>query len=426
MSNEKKRFEGIWLVAVIVAISCTLVLATSDQASEIYIPGAAHVAGSNNTSWRTDLELRSVGTIGTRVRIDLLREGRNNTSYPSVTLELPAGQAHRYEDVLDALFGFEGTATLRIAILDGDVRATSRTFNTTPEGTFGQYIGGTDFTDVFATGNDATLIQLTSSPSNDSGFRTNLGLVNLEGFPVTIDIDLNLADLTILGRVSVDLEPYEYDQIDGIFSRVTSDSVADGIAITRAATTGARYLTYASVIDNLTGDPIYIPGLPNHGTIQTATPTPSPTGGLPGTPTPTPTPFQTRTPTPTPDFAVEVTTLDEETIYLDPLSIYFQVGNGIQTTLTLCSVDGTLSQVSSSNFSFIKGPTEAISWNACCSDTNSGSKLEYETSLGLGGPAVARKTCAAGTPYFAIVGNEMGTGTQIEINGEDLDIAVWP
>ena len=428
MRNENRRFGGFGLVAVIVAISCTLALATSDQASEIHIPGAAHVAGSNNTSWRTDLELRSVGTIGARVRIDLLREGRDNTSYPSVTLELPAGQAQRYEDVLDALFGFEGTATLRIAILDGDIRATSRTFNTTPEGTFGQYIGGTDQYDVYATGNDATLIQLTSSPSSDSGFRTNLGLVNLEGFPTTIDIDLYLADLTILGRVSVNLEPYEYDQIDGVFSRVTSDPVADGIAITRAVTTGARYLTYASVIDNLTGDPIYIPGLPNHGTIRTATPTPTPTQGAPTTPTPTPTPtpFQTRTPTPTPEFSVVVTTLDEETYHLIPASITFLVGNGIQTNLILCSADGTISSVNSSNFNFIRGPTEAISWNACCSDTNSGSKLEYQTQLGIGGPAVARSTCTAGTPFFAIKGTEIDTGLTIEINGEDLDLAEWP
>lgn len=414
--------SAVGVVAVtLIAVTCALALTETDTTDAIYIPGAAHVAGSNNTSWRTDLELRSVGTIGTRVRIDLLREGRDNTSYPSVTLELPAGQAQRYEDVLDTLFGFEGTATLRIAILDGDVRATSRTFNTTPEGTFGQYIGGTDFSDIFATGNDATLIQLTSSPSNDSGFRTNLGLVNLEGFPVSIDIDLYLADLTNLGRVSVDLEPYEYDQIDGIFSRVTSDPVADGIAITRAATTGARYLTYASVIDNLTGDPIYIPGLPNHGTIQTATPTPSPTEGPPGTPTPTP----TATPTPsTPIEGVTITTLDEETYHLIPASITFLVGNGIQTNLILCSRDGTISSVNSSNFNFIKGPTETVGWNNCCA--NFGAKLEYQTLIGLGGAAVARSTCTAGTPFFAIKGTEIDTGLTIEINGEDLDIAEWP
>ena len=144
-------------------------------------------------------------------------------------------------------------------ILDGDVRATSRTFNTTPDGTFGQYIGGTDQYDVYATGNDATLIQLTSSPSNDSGFRTNLGLVNLEGFPITIDIDLYLADLYYLGRVSTSLEPYDFKQIDNIFSRVTNEDVPDGIAIIRARPSNSSYLVYASVIDNLTNDPTTVP-----------------------------------------------------------------------------------------------------------------------------------------------------------------------
>ncbi len=81
-------------------------------------------------------------------------------------------------------------------------------------------------------------------------------------------------------------------------------------------------------------------------------------------------------------------------------------------------------QIGSSVPGTFQGPTETVGWNNCCA--NFGSKLEYETSLGLGGAAVARSTCAAGTPYFAIVGNEMGTGTQIEINGEDLDIAEWP
>jgi len=181
---------GVTIAAAAVAVSTVLAVATGQTARETYIPGAAHVSGANNTTWRTDLELRSVGTIGARVQIDLLRKNRDNTNPPSTILDLPAGHARRVVDVLDELFGYVGSATLRITALDGEVRATSRTFNTTPDGTFGQYIGGTDQNDVFATGNDATLIQLTSSASNNSGFRTNLGLVNLEGFPVDVDIDL--------------------------------------------------------------------------------------------------------------------------------------------------------------------------------------------------------------------------------------------
>jgi hypothetical protein len=419
------RAFGLSVVAAGVAVSTFVAVATSQTVRETYVPGAAHVSGTNNTTWRTDLELRSVGTIGARVRIDLLRENRDNTAPPSTILELPAGHARRITDVLEELFGFTGSAALRITSLEGEVRANGRTFNTTPDGTFGQYIGGTDLTDIFATGNDATLIQLTASPSNDDGFRTNLGLVNLEGFPISIDIDLYLADLTSLGRVTVDLEPYEYDQIDGIFSRVTSDGVPDGIAITRSTTTAARYLTYASVIDNFTGDPIYIPGLANTAGVRTNTPTRTPTQTPTGDPSATPTP--TATPTPSgPIASVTVTTLDEKTYHLIPSSIRFRVGGGTQSSLVLCSFDGTLSQVNNSNFSFIRGPTETVEWMNCCSSTNFGARLEYETVFGAGGPAVARSTCTAGTPFFAIFGTEIDTGLTIEIDGENLDLADWP
>ena len=419
------RAFGLSLVAAGVAVSTVVAVATSQTVRETYVPGAAHVSGTNNTTWRTDLELRSVGTIGARVRIDLLRKNRDNTNPPSTMLDLPAGNARRVTDVLDRLFGYVGSATLRITTLDGEVRVTSRTFNVAPDGTFGQYIGGTDQNDIFATGNDATLIQLTSSPSNDSGFRTNLGLVNLEGFPIDVDIDLYLADLQSLGRVTVRLEAFEFDQVDGIFSRVTSDEVPDGIAIVRSVSAGARYLTYASVIDNLTGDPIYIPGLANTAGVRTNTPTRTPTQTPTGDPSATPTP--TATPTPSgPIASVTVTTLDEETFHLIPSSIRFRVGGGTQSSLVLCSFDGTLSQVNSSSFRFISGPTETVEWMNCCSSTNFGARLEYETVFGAGGPAVARSTCTTGTPFFAITGTEIDTGLTIEIDGENLDLAEWP
>ncbi len=405
-------------------------------AGEIYIPGAAHVAGSNNTTWRTDLEIRSVGTIGARCRVDLLRKNRDNTNHPSIILELAAGAASRYEDALELLFGYEGAATLRITTLEGEVRATSRTYNITPDGTFGQFIGGTTSADIFVTGLDATIIQLTASPTGESGFRTNIGMVNLEGEPTTLDIDLYHADLTHLGRVSTNLEPFDFKQIDNIFARVTSADVPDGFAIVRARFLNSRYLAYASVIDNLTGDPIFIPALPNTAAIQqptpTATPTPAltptatptPPGGATATPTPTRTPFQTRTPTPTPEFSVIVTTLDEETYHLVASTVRFRVDNGIQSSLILCAVDGTISQVS--NFEYIRGPAETVPGGNCCSDTYVAARLDYRAFPGIGGVAIARGTCTSGIPVFAIIGNEMGTGAQIEIDGADLDLALWP
>jgi len=435
--------SAIGVVAVtLIAVTCALALTETDATDEIYIQGAAHVAGSNNTVWRTDLEIRSVGTLGARFRIDLLRKNRNNTNHPSIILELDAGTASRYDDALDLLFGFEGTATLRITALEGEIRATSRTYNVTPSGTYGQFIGGTTSADIFATGLDATLIQLTASSNGDDGSRTNIGVVNLQGDPTILDIDLYLADLTYLGRVSTSLEPFDFKQIDNIFARVNSEDVPDGIAIIHARPLNSQYLVYASVIDNLTGDPIFIPGLPNTAAVQQPTPTPTPTGtttptptltptatptvpgGTTATPTPTQTPFQTRTPTPTPEFSVIVTTLDEQTFHLVPTSIRFRIGNGIQSTLILCTIDGTISQVS--NFEYIQGPTETVAGGNCCSDGYFATRLDYRAFPGIGGLAIARGTCTSGVPVFALFGNEVGTGSQIEIDGANLDLALWP
>jgi hypothetical protein len=55
-----------------------------------------------------------------------------------------------------------------------------------------------------------------------------------------------------------------------------------------------------------------------------------------------------------------------------------------------------------------------------------GARLEYRAFPGIGGPAVARGTCTPGSPVFAIIGNDMSTGAQIEIDGANLDLALWP
>jgi hypothetical protein len=420
MNPRRATSFGLGLAVLLLGIAGAIAFAAPKSTAVLHVPGTAHVAGANSTVWRTDLELRSVSPTAATVRIDLLRRGRDNTTHPSTTVELQAGSAHRFEDTLDTLFGFEGSATLRLTTLTGTIRAASRTFNQGPDGTYGQYIGAATDDDVFDLGRDATLIQLTSSPVTDTGFRTNIGLVNLEAETIAIQIDLFEADVTYLGRVTTTLQAFEYDQIDRVFHQVTDQVIADGFAIVRATSANSRFLTYASVIDNLTGDPIYIPGLVNSGDDITPTVTPTPTAGGPS-PTATP----TTTPTPTiPVSGVTVTTLDGASYDLVPASIRFKVGSGVQTSLVLCSFDGTLSQVSSSSFAFIRGPTETVGWANCCA--NFGAKLEYETFIGLGGPAVARSTCTAGTPFFAITGDEIGTGARIEVNGEDLDIAVWP
>ncbi|MCU0304345.1 MAG: hypothetical protein MUC56_09850 [Thermoanaerobaculales bacterium] len=445
MTTRQTTIGLIGPLALAAAVAAGLVVAWQGGTEVLWLPGAAHTDGAAGTTWRTDLELRSVGVEDAVVRIDLLRRNRDNTTFPSVTLTIPAGAAQRLPDVLAGLFGVEGSATLRVVQVEGEVRATGRTYNDTPSGTYGQFIGAAEVEDAFDDLRDATLIQLGFSPDPATGVRTNIGFVNLSPSPADLEVDLFHADLRYLGTVSAGLEAYEYDQLDNVFARVTDDEVEDGFAVVRMLTEGAEYLTYASVVDNRTGDPVYSPGLaadpssaPGSPTptatptatatvTVTATPTPTPTAtatvAVTATPTPTPTPTRTRTPTPIPPL-VTVETVGGQTYHLIESTVRFRVNGSDQSSLVLCTEEGVLSQVQSFEFSWIEGPVSFVTWENCCS--YNGVRITYLSQIGSGGAAVPKASCTPGTPTFAIVGTGVGSGAIIEIDGFDLDRATWP
>lgn len=91
-----------------------------------------------------------------------------------------------------------------------------------------------------------------------SGFRTNVGFVNGVDMPIAIEITLCDRNGTLLGALSYTLKPYEFKQIDRIFEQVTRNAVADGYALVRTTTPNGRFFAYASVVDNVTADPICV------------------------------------------------------------------------------------------------------------------------------------------------------------------------
>jgi len=73
---------------------------------------------------------------------------------------------------------------------------------------------------------------------------------------VDVEIDLHRADGTLLGTLPRSLQPYEYRQLNRVFEMVTGDVVDDGYAAVRTTTDGGAFFALASVVDNLTGDPV--------------------------------------------------------------------------------------------------------------------------------------------------------------------------
>ncbi len=272
--------------------------------SVLFVPATAHASGALGTNWRTDLELLNPGSERSTVTVALLRAGQSNVSPTQKTINIEAGRTARYSDVLSSLFGYSGAAALRISNSVGMVAVTSRTYNLTANGTYGQFVGGVLSPAAINAGQEGRLIQLTHNRATDSGFRTNIGFVNATGGPITIDVEMYAADGSFFGAKSYTLDPYGFRQVDKIFQQVTGGDVADGYAVLGTPTAGGAFFAYATVIDNRTGDPVYVTPVirPASGGTVPPTATPRPTGSA----TPQPTPTRTPTPSPTPGAQVNL------------------------------------------------------------------------------------------------------------------------
>lgn len=134
----------------------------------------------------------------------------------------------------------------------------SRTYNNSPDGTFGQFVPGVPESEA-VDGGSVRLVQLSRSASLTSGFRTNIGFTNMDATKIRVTVELYDGSGTLLGTTEANVKPYGQNQITDIFGKVTNGDVANGYAIVSSNDPGARFMTYASVVDNRSGDPIYIP-----------------------------------------------------------------------------------------------------------------------------------------------------------------------
>ena len=241
-----RAFRVVWLALLVASIG---------SAQQLYVPAAAHTSGAAGTVWRTDLEVKARANEPAWFTVELLQE-RTANPYPLLaSFSLEPGASLRLVDVVDTVFGFYGSGALRLTATAGAILATSRTYNTNPNGTFGQYIPGFEAESAAEHGNDYVLMQLSSS----AAFRTNVGFVNTTDATMALEVDLYTASADLLGSVPVTLRPFEMRQIPAVFTLVTSDPVEDGYALVRTSTESGRYFAYASVVDNLSGDAIFVP-----------------------------------------------------------------------------------------------------------------------------------------------------------------------
>ena len=218
------------------------------------VPAAARAGGANGTFWRTDLVLANPGEESVEAQLAFLVPGRDNSTAQEFAVPVPAGGSVELDDVVGTLMGASGSGAIRIRS-QGELLVSSRTYTDSEAGTFGQYIPGVPQEKGLAEGGQLRLLGL----SENAAYRTNVGLVNTTGEPVTATIDLVDGSGAGLGTTTVTLQPFGWKQINRILGTEGSDAVDTAQAIVRTTSGAGAVLPYASVVDNVTGDPVYIP-----------------------------------------------------------------------------------------------------------------------------------------------------------------------
>ncbi|MEE4272369.1 MAG: choice-of-anchor D domain-containing protein [Thermoanaerobaculales bacterium] len=232
--------------------------ALNGGATDLVLPAAASQAGYSGTRWRSRLDVVNTTDIMRTVTVEYVRS--DGSAVASMPLFVDAGHSMRFDDVVGGLFGETGKGWIRVTADGGGVVATSRTYNDDPSGTYGQLIPAFTINDALTTGDTGFLPGLSSTP----GFRTNLGLTSAssEAVDVTILVFDNAGNA--LGEKEIALPAQGFVQVE----RILADEIGhigEAWAEIRSDDPNAAFFAHASVVDETTGDPTFIPAAAAEG-----------------------------------------------------------------------------------------------------------------------------------------------------------------
>jgi PKD repeat protein len=221
------------------------------------IPSVAHLPGAHTTVWRTDVAAYDADSADASLTLEYLTDGAPVTR----TATLAAGTMVEWQNILEGLFGVSPGAntsgTLKITST-ARLLLTSRTYNQTSGGTYGQYYPACGSDCGITMGQDGRLLQLRKNADS----RTNIGFLDLGNNECSVRLYLYDAAGTQVGHaldftVPADRWLQQYD----VFAAAGAGNHDAAFARVEVTTSGCQVWAYASVIDAKTGDPVTIPVL---------------------------------------------------------------------------------------------------------------------------------------------------------------------
>jgi len=241
----------------------------SDASTVLAIPGIAHLAGAANSLWRSDVRIFQPGEGDDNASVVLTYYAGNTANPTPVTkvVSIGANRIVALDDLLQSTFNIsDGSGGLRIQASSA-LLVTSRTYNQSAAGTFGQDVPAVAVSNALS----ATATALFSGLS-DSGYRTNTGFFNMTSTPIDLTLTLKRPDGSVQATKPFHLDGNMMTQVN-LFAFMGAGGTATASLAVSGSGNGS-YLGYASIVDNNSGDPVYVPAA-----LSTAAPSNNPPAG---------------------------------------------------------------------------------------------------------------------------------------------------
>jgi len=235
-----------------------------------------HASGINDSLFESDIRLTNLTAQTMKYDLNFTPSGVDGTTTGiTSTIEVPPGVTMALDDVMASAFGatvgssigmleirpvsVEGAGGLFGSVGDAAQQqihtvASSRTYNFTPNGTFGQFIPATPFANFVGQGTILSLQQVAQSIA----YRANFGFLEASGQPVNLAVRVYDTTNNLLTTIPVALGAMQHLQMNGLLQNNGITNLTDGRVEVEVVSGDGKITAYVSEVDNATNDPLLV------------------------------------------------------------------------------------------------------------------------------------------------------------------------
>ena len=226
---------------------------TNNGSTKFVIPGVADI-NNGLANWRTDARIYNASS--NTVKANLLFYSQFGGDPKTAEITLAPNEVKQLDNTLASVFGVTNDGgALHITTTDpANLVTSARTYNQTTNGTYGQFINGVTPNDAAGVGGRA--VQVLQVEDSDR-YRSNIGIAEVSGKTASVELLLVPADGRVSAKLNFDMSPNEFRQFN--LREFGVGTTYNGRVSVRVIGGDGRITAYASVIDQITQDPTFVP-----------------------------------------------------------------------------------------------------------------------------------------------------------------------